>query len=88
MSERFYLYDETEQTKTRFVSFLGEKERLDLAITFTSRYYGKLIVLNMQTNRHAIIGKDDLEEPGYIEYAFQLNEDDAEALTNFLYELF
>jgi hypothetical protein len=38
MTERFYLYDDNEQTKTRFVSFMGENQRYDLAITQTGRY--------------------------------------------------
>lgn len=87
MAERFYLYDETEQTKTRFVSFMGESQRFDIAIMTTSRYYGKQIVLDMQSNRLAIIGTDDLEEPGYIEHAFNLSEKDAEDLLSFLYEV-
>jgi hypothetical protein len=41
----------------------------------------------MQGNRFALIGHDDLEEEGYLEYAFQLNEEDAEELRTFLNEL-
>ncbi|MDQ0198866.1 DUF3055 domain-containing protein [Neobacillus ginsengisoli] len=87
MSERFFLYDDTENTKTRFVSFVGENQRFDLAIVQTTRHYGKNLVLDMQGNRFAIIGQDDLQEEGYLEYAFQLNEEDAEELRSFLYEL-
>ncbi|RXJ01817.1 DUF3055 domain-containing protein [Anaerobacillus alkaliphilus] len=87
MTERFYLYDDIEQTKTRFVSFMGENQRFDLAIMSTSRYYGKQIVLDMQSNRLGIIGTDDLEEPGYLEFAFNLSEEDAEDLRSFLYEV-
>jgi hypothetical protein len=87
MTERFFLYDDTENTKTRFISFVGEHQRYDLAITKTDRHYGKQLVLDMQGNRFAIIGPDDLEEEGYLEYAFQLNEEDAEELRSFLMEL-
>jgi hypothetical protein len=87
MSERFFLYDDTENTKTRFVSFVGEKQRFDLAIVQTDRHYGKHLVLDMQGSRFAIIGQDDLQEEGYLEFAFQLSEDDAEELRSFLYEL-
>lgn len=87
MSERFYLYDEMEDTKTRFVSFMGEKQRFDLAITMSSRYYGKLLVLNVLSNRFAIIGNDDLEEPGYLEEVFNIDRDDAEELRSFLHEI-
>lgn len=84
--ERFFLYDEVDQTKTRFVSFTGEHQRFDLALLHTDRYYGKVIVLNLQSSRFAIIGEDDLNEPGYIEHAFQLSEDEAQELREFLYE--
>lgn len=87
MSERFYLYDDTENTKTRFISFAGENTRFDLAIVQSDRHFGKSIVLDIQGNRFAIIGPDDLKEEGYIEYAFQLEESDAEELRMFLMEL-
>lgn len=84
MSERFFLYDDIVDTKTRFVSFMGENQRFDLAIIQSDRYYGKQIVLDIQGNRFAIIGDDDLKEEGYLEYAFNLNEEDAEELRSFL----
>lgn len=87
MSERFYLYDDIVDTKTRFISFMGENQRFDLAIVQSDRYYGKHLVLNIQSNRFAIIGSDDLKEPGYLEHAFQLNEDEAQELRDFLFEI-
>jgi hypothetical protein len=87
MTDRFFLYDDKEDTKTRFVSFVGENQRFDLAIVQTNRHYGKSLVLDMQGNRFAIIGQDDLQEEGYLEYAFQLNEEDAEELRSFLMEI-
>ncbi len=83
--EWIYLYDEKENTTTRYISFVGESNRFDLAITSTDRFYGKLLVLNLQSNRFAIIGEDDLEEPGYLEYVYQLSEEEATELRNFLY---
>lgn len=87
MEDRFFLYDDTENTKTRFVSFVGEHRRYDLAIVQTDRHYGKHLVLDMQGSRFAIIGQDDLEEEGYVEYAFQLDEKEAEELKSFLMEI-
>lgn len=85
--ERFYLYDEIEETETRYVSFLGEHERFDIGIVKTKRFFGKSLVFNLQSNRFAIIGIDDLEEPGYLESAFQLNEKEANELRAFLLEV-
>lgn len=87
MTERFFLYDYTEETRIRFISFLGTNQRFDLAIIRTDQHYGKQIVLNMLGNRFAIIGPDDLEEEGYLEHAFQLNEEDAEELRALLTEM-
>ncbi|SCC29926.1 Protein of unknown function [[Bacillus] enclensis] len=86
MTERFYLYDDTEQTKTRFVSFMGENQRYDLAITQTERYYGKSLVLDLQGSSFAIIGRDDLDEPGYLESVYKLTEEEAAELREFLSE--
>lgn len=85
--ETIFLYDDREKTLTRYVSFVGKSNRFDLAITTTDRFYGKMLVLNLQSSRFAIIGEDDLEEPGYLEYVYQLSEEEAEELKQFLYTL-
>lgn len=85
--ERFFLYDEKEKSEIRFVSFMGESQRFDLAILITDRYYGKKLVMDIQGNRFAIIGQDDLDEPGYLEHAFNLTDLEAEELRDFLREV-
>ncbi|KGX89790.1 DUF3055 domain-containing protein [Pontibacillus marinus] len=85
MSEdQFFLYDDQEETNTRFVSFMGENHRYDLAIMTTDRYYGKKIVIDLQGSHYAIIGQDDVEEPGYLEHVYNLTEVEAEELREFL----
>lgn len=86
-NDLFYLYDESEETKTRFVSFMAESTRFDLAIMTTNRFYGKKLVINIQNGRSAIIGSDDLEEEGYLEFAFNLNETEAAELKVFLEQI-
>ncbi|PTX59078.1 Protein of unknown function (DUF3055) [Melghirimyces profundicolus] len=83
-----FLYDESEDTRTRFVSFMGETNRFDLGITVTNRFYGKLLIFNIQSNRYAIIGQDDLEEPGYLEHVYGIGEEEAAELKEFLESLF
>ncbi|PEJ57358.1 cytoplasmic protein [Bacillus sp. AFS002410] len=87
MSDRFFLYDDTTQAKTRFVSFMGEEQRHDLALIYSDRHYGKVIVLDMLSNRFAIIGQDDLKEEGYLEFAFGISEEKAADLLDFLNEI-
>lgn len=87
MDERFFLYNDMVDSKTRFVSFMGDQSRFDLAVIATDRFYGKKLVLDMQSNRFAIIGHDDLEEEGYLEHAFQIAEEEAAELRAFLFEV-
>ena len=83
-----YLYDMTEETSTRFVSFVGPSvKRFDLAITSTSRFFGKQLVADLQTGKTAILGPDDLEEEGNLEHIYQLAADEAEELRAFLSEI-
>jgi hypothetical protein len=87
MTNRYFLYDEKEKTETRFVSYVGETQRFDLAIVQTNRFYGKQLVLDLQGSRFAIIGQDDLEEDGYLEHIFKLTTEEAEELKAFLTQI-
>lgn len=83
-----FLYDTSEDTTTRFVCFITEKlNRFDLAITNTSRFYGKKMVTNLQNGKTAIIGPDDLKEEGYVAYAFGLKDEEGEDLLPFLEQI-
>lgn len=83
-----FLSDSTESTSTRFVTFIGGSlKRFDLAVTTTNRFYGKKLVADMQNGRTAILGTDDLDEEGYLEHLFSLNEEEAAELRTFLYQV-
>lgn len=83
-----FLCDVTEQTTTRFVTFVTERmNRFDLAITTTGQFYGKKLVTNLQNGKTAIVGPDDLKEPGYLSYAFQISEEEEEDLLPFMEEI-
>ncbi|GGF85122.1 DUF3055 domain-containing protein [Paenibacillus aceti] len=83
-----FLSDSTESTSTRFVTFIGHSlKRFDLAVTTTNRFYGKKLVADLQNGRTAILGTDDLEEEGYLERLFTLDEQEGEELRTFLYQV-
>lgn len=85
LSDFDFLSDITEDTRTRFVTFIGDSlKRFDLAITTTSRFYGKKLVADLQTGVTAIIGPDDLRDLSYLERAFRLSEEEAVEMKNFL----
>ena len=85
--ERFFLYDDVEDTKTRFVSFAGKTQRYDLAILQSGRFFGKVLVLDIQFGRFAIIGPDDVEEPGYLEHVYNRSGEETVDLRAYLTEL-
>lgn len=83
-----FLSDSTESTSTRFVTFIGHSlRRFDLAVTNTNRFYGKKLIADLQNGKTAILGTDDLEEEGYLEHIFSLNEEEAQELRGFLYQV-
>ena len=85
--ERFFLYDDLEDAKTRFVGFTGESQRYDLAILLSTRFFGKVLVMDIQYGRSAIIGSDDVEEPGYLEEVFNRTPEEAKELRDYLREI-
>ncbi|MEB3101114.1 DUF3055 domain-containing protein [Ferviditalea candida] len=83
-----FLSDSTEVTSTRFVCFITRSlKRFDLAIVNTDRFYGKKLVIDLQFGVTAIIGPDDLEEEGYLEKTFSLDEAEANELRSFLEQI-
>lgn len=87
-NELDYLSDSTEDTSTRFVTFIGKSmKRFDLAVMTTNRFYGKKLVTDLQNGRTAILGTDDLEEEGYLEQIYELNQEEANDLKAFLYQV-
>ncbi|MBP3962049.1 DUF3055 domain-containing protein [Paenibacillus lignilyticus] len=80
-----FMSDTTEQTTTRFVTFITPNlKRFDLAIMTTNRFYGKKLITDLQSGRTAIVGQDDLDEEGYLEFTFKLTEEEAVDLKQFL----
>ncbi|MOA68816.1 hypothetical protein D3C78_1966280 [compost metagenome] len=51
----------------------------------TNRFYGKKLVTDLQSGITAIIGEEDLEEEGYLEFTFKLSEEEAGDLREFLH---
>ncbi|MCC3377094.1 DUF3055 domain-containing protein [Cohnella sp. REN36] len=80
-----FLSDSTEQTTTRYVTFITPGlARFDLAILTTNRFYGKKLVIDMQSGRSGVLAYDDLEEEGVLESVFKLKAEDAAELAQFL----
>lgn len=84
MNELDLMYDETEETSTRFVGFVGARSRFDLAITTTHHFFGKKLVYCLQSGRCAILTAEEAQDTPYICDAFHVTEDEGTELCAFL----
>jgi len=79
------LSDFTEQTATRYVTFISPGvHRFDLAIISTERFYGKKIVIDLQSGRSGMLSYEDLEETGVLQNVFRISDEQAAELAQFL----
>ncbi|WP_183192323.1 DUF3055 domain-containing protein [Brevibacillus fluminis] len=82
------LYDLSESAQVRFIGVVSEHTRYDFGIVYTSRFFGKPLVVCMQTGQSALLGSDDAHTPGTLQRVFRLtNENQAVELSKMLLEL-
>lgn len=80
------LYDEQEKAKVRFVGFMTEDTRYDFGIVYTNLFFGKPLVICMQTGRSCLLDPKDLEDVEYIQSAFRIkNQKQASDIIEFFH---
>jgi hypothetical protein len=77
------LYDEDENVKARFIGFMTEKTRYDFGIVYTNLFFGKPLVVCMQTGRSTLLDSQDLEDIDYLKSVFKVDYDEAAELAEF-----
>lgn len=81
------LYDEYENPKVRFVGFHIDELRYDFGIIYTSKFFGKPLVVCMQSGRSTLLDMEDIKNTQYLKETFLLKtEKEAEDLSEFLNE--
>jgi hypothetical protein len=79
------LYDVTEDTKVSFTGFASESARYDFAVVYTDSFFGKPLVICMQTGKAALLCENDLENLDYLQHVFSVpSPKQAEELSLFL----
>lgn len=68
------LYDVSETSPISFVGFMTEQSRYDLAIIYTDSFFGKPLVVCMQTGKSALLCVDDINNHEYLERVFRLSD--------------
>ncbi|XEC96924.1 DUF3055 domain-containing protein [Paenibacillus tarimensis] len=67
-----HLYDVSEQAHVQFVGLITERARYDFSIVFTNHFFGKPLVICMQTGRSSLLCADDLCNLDYLQQLFRL----------------
>ncbi|MDQ6596805.1 DUF3055 domain-containing protein [Bacillus salipaludis] len=68
------LYDEQENVKVRFVGFTTEHTRYDFGIVFTNMFFGKPLVVCMQTGRSTLLDPKDIEDIDHLQSVFRITD--------------
>lgn len=66
------LYDVVESSNVNFVGCVSEESRFDFAIIYTSHFFGKPLVVCMQTGRSSPLAADDLHDTELLRKKFRL----------------
>lgn len=69
------LYDEHENVKVRFVGFTTDETRYDFGIVYTSMFFGKPLVVCMQTKRSTLLDPRDIEDIEHLQTAFLIKDE-------------
>ncbi|SHE62842.1 Protein of unknown function [Seinonella peptonophila] len=72
MSNIERLYDEAENAQVRFVGFVSGNQRYDYGIVYTNLFFGKPLVVCMQTGRSSLFSLEDVDNLEYIQQVFNL----------------
>ncbi|WP_317628067.1 DUF3055 domain-containing protein [Paenibacillus darwinianus] len=68
------LYDVTERAEVHFVGCVTEQARFDFSIVYTSQFFGKPMVICMQSGKSTLLSAEDLYDTDYVQRLFQIGE--------------
>ncbi|MFZ3588107.1 DUF3055 domain-containing protein [Bacillus sp. DJP31] len=81
------LYDESETVKVRFVGFTTDDVRYDFGIVYTNMFFGKPLVVCMQTGRSALLDPQDIKNLEHLQQVFKIRSlKEAEDIAEFFKE--
>jgi hypothetical protein len=66
--------DEQENVNVRFVGFTTEQTRFDFGIIYTNMFFGKPLVVCMQTGRSTLLDPRDLEDLDHLQTVFKIHD--------------
>jgi hypothetical protein len=78
------LYDVIDSSNVNFVGCISEDSRFDFAIVYTSHFFGKPLVVCMQTGRSSPLSADDFVDTEILRSRFFLTDEAAIELSGLL----
>ncbi|MDN9012210.1 DUF3055 domain-containing protein [Brevibacillus laterosporus] len=67
------LYDVNEDAKVRFLGYTTDTTRYDFGIVYTHRFFGKPLVVCMQTGQSTLLSSEDTINPKHLQQIFKLS---------------
>ncbi|MBE3595114.1 MAG: DUF3055 domain-containing protein [Candidatus Carbobacillus altaicus] len=79
------VYEQTEQAQVRFIGMHTEDSMYDLGLLFSNQFFGKTMVINMQSGKSVLVDAEDLRNLEWLKETFSLRSlAEAERLAHFL----
>ncbi|MBE3596609.1 MAG: DUF3055 family protein [Hydrogenibacillus sp.] len=79
------VYENTEQAQVRFIGVHTEEGLYDLGLLFSNQFFGKTMIINMQSGKTILVEADDLHNLEWLKESFNLKSlEEAERLAHFL----
>lgn len=70
------LYDDIENPRVRFVGFITNEERYDIGIVYTNMFFGKPLVICMQSRQCIVLDRQDVSFPNQLKFLCKLKSDE------------
>jgi len=70
------LYDDHENVRVRFVGFIANDIRYDIGIVYTNMFFGKPLVICMQSRQCIVLDRQDVSYPNQLKFLCKLKSDE------------
>lgn len=78
------LFDQFESTRTRYLGFVADGIRYDFTITYSQYFFGKAIVICLQSNKSALLDMHDINILDVMMHSLNLTHQQARHLSELL----
>ncbi|MFT9849734.1 SAV0927 family protein [Aneurinibacillus sp. REN35] len=78
-----YLFDESEQSMTRYVCLATDEARYDFSFVYSSLFQGKSFITCLQSGQSLLLSHDDLHDEKYWVKKLAVAEEDVDKIKEF-----